>query len=188
VVGTMSGNSVMAQIDFKKGDLTGYLDGVWITSAAAKREIQKMNTVGLHQPFQEMFLDTSVFDAVDNPLTKAYDFFDKKSVNIKGILTDINRSMHGLIPRVLFVATKDITAGTELCYEKGKNYYCNLGTFQKLSSKKQEDCKSYYDITLDDLNPKVKSWKVVTSKPISVLAHPLNSVGAENPKAKKAKK
>ncbi len=68
----------MAQIDFKKGDLTGYLDGVWITSAVAKREIQKMNTVGLHEPFKEMFLDTSVFYAVDNPLTKAYDFFDKK--------------------------------------------------------------------------------------------------------------
>ena len=177
----------MAGKDFQNGDLVGWLDGVWVSESSAKREIMRMNSVGLHHPFKEMYFDVSVFKDIDNPFVNSYDFFKKEYLNCKAVLTDIENSLHGILPRVLMVATKAISAGDELSYEKGKNYYCNLATFQKLTLKEQENCKSYYDITLSDLNPIVKSWKVVTSRQISELAHPLNSVGAENSKAKKAK-
>ncbi len=78
-----------------------------------------------------------------------------------------NASMDGFCTKSRFYCWSSKTlkpGGDELFYEKGKNYYSNLGTFQDLTEKEQSDCKAYYDIKLSDMVPKLKSWKNVLHK------------------------
>jgi hypothetical protein len=111
-----------------------------------------------------MSLDTQVADECDNPAEHIKESFVEEDVNLKAVLVDRNASMDGFCTKILLLAIKDIKAGDELFYEKGKNYYANLGTFQDLSEKEQSDCKAYYDIKLSDMVPKLKSWKNVLHK------------------------
>ncbi len=64
VVGSVSGRSVMAENDFKKGDVLAYLDALWITPESANDRIKNFDTIGIHQLFTEMFLDVSVFQVI----------------------------------------------------------------------------------------------------------------------------
>ena len=82
--------------------------------------------------------------------------FIKEDVILKAIIVDKNGSLQDLVTRALLLATKEIKAGDELFYEKGKNYYVNLGTFQSLSEKEQVDYRSYYGLTLPDMVPPLK--------------------------------
>ena len=107
-------------------------------------------------------MDTTVFPSIENPAVEIQESFDEKDINLRPILTDQNQ-MLDILPRLLLVATRNIKEGDELFYEKGKNYYVNLGTFQELSAKEQTECKAYYGIKVADMIPSVKTWKQVLS-------------------------
>ena len=160
-----SGYNVLAKKAFKKGENVCYLDGVWVQSNIAQAELKKPGKEsGIHSVLLNRYLDLTDVSSHENPANVMQEYFNREAVNLEATIYDVENSCSGIIPRVLLTATRDIQMGEVLSYEKGRNFYTPLGTFQSLSKKEQDECKAYYDIALMHLEPTVKTWTKVKSK------------------------